>query len=248
MGSAISTALESLSATARASDSIAVGFSGGKDSLAVLDMCTRTFSRVEAFCMVLVPGLECIESALYAAEARWKIPVRQVPHWVSYKLVRNSVMAFPNRSAQALPDVRLRDVYDYVKVELNSPFIASGAKRSDSAWRRWYLSNTAHYTDLLYPLLEWNKVEVLAYLAARKIPVPESSGRNATGVDLTTPSLLWLHERHPEDFRRLCEHFPFAEAVIWQARWYGGGAVKGPRVRKRGQATPTAASAGKPAS
>ena len=48
------------------SDACLVAFSGGKDSLVVMDMSLRSFSRVEAFFMYLVPGLESVELELEA--------------------------------------------------------------------------------------------------------------------------------------------------------------------------------------
>jgi hypothetical protein len=74
--------------------------------------------------------------------------------------------------------------------------------------------------DVVTPIAGFQKVDVLQYLASRRIPVPDSEGSNANGVDLSTPSLLWLHDRHPRDFRRLCEVFPYAEAVVWRRRFY----------------------------
>jgi hypothetical protein len=97
----------------------------------------------------------------------------------------------------------------------------TGAKKADSLWRRKMLGNWGTQEDILYPLIEWNKVDVLAFMKANDLPIPDSSGKNATGVDLSPPALLWLHDEHPRDFARVCEIFPLAEAIVWQRKFYG---------------------------
>lgn len=50
-------------------DSVVVSYSGGKDSLCVMELCTRTFPKVEAFIMELVPGLSQSNKACEFAKA-----------------------------------------------------------------------------------------------------------------------------------------------------------------------------------
>ena len=41
-----------------------------------------------------------------------------------------------------------------------------------------------------------------------------------SGVGLDHASLCWLHDSHPEDFKKLLEWYPYAEACIWHREWY----------------------------
>ena len=66
-----------------------------------------------------------------------------------------------------------------------------------------------------------NSADVFAYLKNQKIPLPPSSGRAATGVDLSTPSILWLHDTYPADYEKLRAHFPYVQAVVERRRFYG---------------------------
>ena len=52
------------------SEAVLVAYSGGKDSLVVLDLCKRSFRRVETFFMDLLPGLASVEAALAWASER----------------------------------------------------------------------------------------------------------------------------------------------------------------------------------
>jgi phosphoadenosine phosphosulfate reductase len=219
--SAVGDTLHALQAAREKSDKVLVAFSGGKDSLATLDLCVRTFRVVEAFFMYLVPGLRCQQVMLDAARARWGVTIREYPHWLGAKLMRSGVYCKTHWRRDDVPLLKLRDIYDMASAEARIPLIATGAKRADSLWRKRNLAQTAHYDDVLYPVISWTKQDVLAYLRVRGIPIPESSKGSATGIDLSTPSLLWLYDNHPDDFARLCEFFPFAEAAVWRRRFHG---------------------------
>lgn len=204
-------------------DSCLVSYSGGKDSLCVLDMCMRTFSRVEAFFMYFIPDLEVIEAQLELARKHWGVTIHQVPHWALSRCLAYGVYMWPSYKRDDLRDYKLRDVYNLMIERTGIPLIATGAKRSDSLWRKRNLANIAHYTDVIHPCVGWGKKDVLAYLGMHNIPLPDSSGGAMTGIGLATPDLLWLHDKHPDDFRKLVKIFPFAEAVVWRREFYGIG-------------------------
>jgi len=203
------------------SDAVMVAYSDGKDSRAILDMCARTFSRVEAFFMYLVPGLACVEEGLEWARRRYNLKIHQYPHWLLSRLIRQDVYRLNFHTLDGFPEWKVADLYRAAMAESGIRLVATGAKKADSQWRKRNLASTAGYDYLLQPVREWSKTEVLAYLRSQGLPIPPSSNRSATGIDLSTPSLLWLHDTYPEDFRRVCEVFPMAEAVVWRRKWHG---------------------------
>lgn len=217
--SVLNDALRMLGESAAREPSVLVAYSDGKDSRVVLDLCMRTFTQVECFFMYLVPGLECIDSALFEAEKRFGVKIRQYPHWVAAKAIRGGVFCNPRNRYDDLPQWKLHDVYALAMAEAGIRQIATGAKKADSAWRRRFMS--VKNSELIQPIADWHKYDVLSYLKARGIPLPPSSGHSATGIDLSPKSLIWLAETYPEDFRRVCEFFPYAESVVWQRRFYG---------------------------
>jgi 3'-phosphoadenosine 5'-phosphosulfate sulfotransferase (PAPS reductase)/FAD synthetase len=218
--SALSETIKMLTALAEQHDSLLVSYSGGKDSNVILDLATRTFKRVECFFMYFVPDLECIEEALDGARRRYGVPIHQYPHWLLGRTIASGAYCLNRRVHAEFGEWSLRDIYTLAVADTKIQRIATGAKRDDSLWRRRNMSQT-RYADVVYPIEFWNKLDVVGYLRSRGLPIPSSTGRNASGIDLSTPSLLWLHDNHPRDFQRLCEVFPFAEAVIWRRTWYG---------------------------
>lgn len=199
-------------------DAILVSYSDGKDSRVLIDLCLRTFARVEAFFMSFLPGLECEEIAIATAEKRWGVQIRRYPHWVTAAAMRTGAYGFDPISRN-VPRLDLGGIRTLAMFETNTHACVTGAKKTDSTWRRRTMKSERS-GNVWYPLIGWGKYDVLAYLKSRGIPVPNSSERNATGIDLSTPSLLWLNENFPNDFKRICEFFPFAEAVIWRKRFY----------------------------
>jgi phosphoadenosine phosphosulfate reductase len=209
-----------LEATRAKSESILVSYSGGKDSLVVMDLCLRTFKHVEGFFMALLPGIRCQEAEIERAAERLKIKIHIYPHWVMRKMIREGIYTTESFVYDDLPEWKLHDIYALVIQETGIPIFATGAKKADSAWRRRFMT-TARKDMVINPIAAWLKYDVLAYLKAHGIPLPPSSGKASTGVDLSIPSLLWLHENYPADFERLSRIFPFAEAVVWHKKFYG---------------------------
>lgn len=198
-----------------------VGFSGGKDSLAVMDIATRTFKRVVAFHMYTVPGLRLVDRDINAMKERWNVPVVFYPHIAFLTALGTGLYGNEPEWSNDVPIPTLREMYDWIMHDTKIPLILSGAKKSDSMARRRFFANTASWDDIVYPIKDWNKFDVLSYLRAQKIPVPESSGVAQSRIDFSSPSLVWLHDEHPEDFVKLCEWFPYAEAAVKRHQWFG---------------------------
>ena len=221
--SKIDTTLAELRQAAEKHDSVCVMYSGGKDSMTVMDLCCRTFKRVEAFYMYFVPGLESEEAKLRFCKDRFGVTVRQMPHWASIRSLRSWAYVDPQPALDLLPDWQLRDCYQLAMDDTGCPFVAAGAKKSDSSWRRRFMKGTEHWEFLLNPIADWNKFDTLGYLKAQGIPIPEArQGKNATGLDLSMASLRHLQDGHPDDFARLSEYFPYIGAAQAHREFFGG--------------------------
>lgn len=226
-------ALESLKKIATHKDAALVAFSGGKDSLVCLDLCVRAFKKVIPFFMYFVPGLECCETMIRWAERRYGVEVLRYPHWLISRAIRRGIYCLPTkRDVQGLPELTTHDIYRLVMRDTGIRVLITGAKDSDSMWRRRYFTITK-MSELVFPIRKWNKFDVIAYLKRNDIPIPVSLGTSsgvASGVDLSTKSLLFLHENFPEDFKKIREYFPLVDAVIKREQWYGKEKAKKLRI------------------
>lgn len=210
-----------LEGVARAHESIMVGFSGGKDSWVCLDLCRRNFKNVTAFFLYLVPGLECVEVELEKARSRYGVEILQYPHWLLFRCVKHGTYCDTHwKDRDNIWEPKINDIHMAIIADTGIKLICQGAKDADSMWRRRYFAINK-FDQVIYPLKKWQKIDVLSYLKIHKIEIPDSSGGRATGIDLSTPSLLWLHDKHPVDFRKLLEYFPYAEAAIKRRDYYG---------------------------
>ena len=213
--------LRDLNIAASRSSSVLVAYSGGKDALATMDLCVRTFKRVEAFFMYLVPDLEHVEAMLDFARKTWGVNIRQYPHFSLPKLLNSGAYCPSHYSRDNLPEFRLAEVYGAAMQDANIHMIATGAKKSDSLFRRksWHQFEKDY---LVYPLREWSTRDVLGYLNLRKLPVATKNEKHQTsGVDLTTRDLLRIHDQFPADFDRMERVFPYIRAVVKRRDWYG---------------------------
>lgn len=210
-------------------DSVLVFYSGGKDARATLDLCSRTFKKVVCVFMYLVPGLRTIEEQLDFARQKYKVEILQYPHWSTIACLKHGVYSPNHVSKDHLPnDYTLADIYNLARADTGIQLIANGNKKADSEFRR---KNVNAFTrkDVLCPLRDWNKLEVLAYLALHKIPVPRTkSGKteSACGVDLSVPALCQLYDEAPDDFEKVAEWFPYIWAVVKRREFFGIGAAR----------------------
>ena len=207
-----------------------VAYSGGMDSLVCLDLCSKAFKKVVCFYMYLVPDLGVAEKQLAYAREHYGVDILQYPHWVTTNALKYGVYCNNGPAWDSVKEQNLDDVHEWVKADTGIPIICHGAKKSDSLWRRRTMSMRKNRQDgVFYPLAEWNKYEVFAYLGMNHIPLPQSETGNkraTSGLDLTTEVLLWLHDQHREDFDKVADYFPYVWAVIKRRDWFGIAEVK----------------------
>lgn len=211
-------------ARARCGGRALVSWSGGKDSAVILDIAKRAFEHVEAFFLYFVPGLRCVDDEIQRAQDRYKVKIHQYPHWGLLKTLNMRRFMFPpsaHELAEPYPSWGRNEAYALAIADTGIPLILTGARGADSAWRRRMVKTWGSRTEVVYPIVGWQKPDVLAYLRLHNIPRPDSSGRSATGIGLSTPSLLWLHDKYPEDYERVCRIFPLARAIVARRKYHG---------------------------
>lgn len=209
--------LATLKAASAEYQAVLVSYSGGKDSLAVLDMCLRNFPRVETFLMSFLPGMRFYAEKIAWVQEQFGVICREYPSWLLYKCIRNAPYSDPKLKYDDLPQWSLGEVYALARADSGIRLIAHGAKFADSPWRRRTLTaKMKDDADVIYPLATWTKRDVVAFCARRGIPVPEQMG-----CDLTERNLFNMHEKYPDDYERICQVFPYAPAALYRRKLYG---------------------------
>lgn len=201
------------------SDSCLVAFSGGKDSWAVLDLCTRTFSRVECVLLSYLPGLEQERVQIERAE-NLGIKVHTFPSPSLLADVQSGRYCDSHWSFQVTRSAGMNDIFRYVAREHGLGVVATGRRRSEGFTRAAAL-NEQKRQDVIHPIKGWRRLDVVGYLGVRGIPLPPGDRKDQSGISLDQHYLLWCHENFPEDFERIKAVFPYVEAVLWREHWYG---------------------------
>lgn len=201
-------------------ESILVSYSGGKDSLVVLDLCSKIYPRVVCFFMYFIPNLDVVEKQMDYARNKYGVQILYYPHWSLLNALKYNTYRDEDKTFAGLRDYGLNDINHIASRETGIDAIAHGAKKSDSIWRAKTMG-TKIYKNIVTPLADWNKWDVLAYCKANDLPVPDSSKGTASGIGLTRKELFWLHDNHKEDFDRLARVFKYAPAAIAQREFYG---------------------------
>lgn len=183
-------------------------------------MRSGAFTRVECFAMYLVKGLECFEAPVIRAAERYQVPVHFIPHWDLGRLMKNAVLRPHIRGAQKLRQTKAKDAQRALTKRTGVDWFAYGEKGADS-FARWFFT---HHKDgvrdeqgRLYPIHDFKDSDVYRYLKIRGIPIPKKIGnRKTSGISLEPQDLADIKLRHPADYRKILEVFPFADVQVWK--------------------------------
>nr|DAV56290.1 MAG TPA: phosphoadenosine-phosphosulfate reductase [Caudoviricetes sp.] len=208
---------------AKVTDSVIVGFSGGKDSVVTLDLCMRHFDRVAAFFMYQCPDMEFQERNLRFYERKYGIEIMRLPHFDVSPMFRYGAYRDPDWT---VPVVGMNEVYDYVRSETGIYWIAAGERIADSLIRRAMIKKSGSIDEKrgrFYPISGWKKGEVVKYIKHRKLKLPveyEKLGFSFRSID--GPNLAFIKQQFPDDYEKVLRLYPYAEAAVRRFEEYGG--------------------------
>jgi phosphoadenosine phosphosulfate reductase len=206
-------------------DHCVVGFSGGKDSIVTLDLCTQHFKRVDAFFMYLVPELGFQERFLTYVEKRYGIAILRVPHNSMSVLMNTGAYRSHTDVATSVPTVKVSDVWRVVLRHFEAKWLATGERRLESLERMAYIpkSGINPGSKRLYPICQWTDKQVWSYIRLRDLAMPpdyKEWGRSFSG--LVNKRMLWgVKQRYPEDFEKIRAVYPYVDAAILHYEKYG---------------------------
>lgn len=210
---------------AKQTSKVILFYSGGKDSLVLLDLMSSYFEEIHCVFMYFVKELVHQQNILKYPEIKYKnCIVHQYPHWMVSHYIRNSYCQFHNSKyyIKKTPIVKLSDIEERARKDTGAEWIFSGWKKSDSFQRNIILHSYKYdaineKTKKIYPLSFWKKQEVLSYLKNNRIIMPiEYSTSKSNGIDLSLNVLLFLKSNYNEDYNKILKLFPFAEGIVYE--------------------------------
>lgn len=210
-------------------EELLIAYSGGKDSLVVLDLCKRAGKKLQAFFMYFVPGMDYTDYWCSYAEKHFGVKVHLLQHYTLSQFLRDGTFCDPVPNC---PEVTAREVEDKARELSGLDWVGYGYKLNDSPSRRQYLTFTAdwgvRYRDgklafaphfgccqslrRFSPIIAWQDKDVMSYLSRRKIQIPSMSSRRVNGISLRPDMMLELRTNWPADYKRVLKYFPYAIA------------------------------------
>ncbi|MBO7735918.1 MAG: phosphoadenosine phosphosulfate reductase family protein [Methanobrevibacter sp.] len=202
---------------------ILVGLSGGKDSLAVLDLCLKVFGRDNVVCfnMQYLPGLRAQKETLDYARKRFNLTnVIEIPaenFWLDFK---SGIYGWEDMWKEDLPKVNRKLIFLKLVKETGIMNIAVGIKKSDNLRIRQQWEQNLYYGGMVAPLWDFTAVDVIQYNILNKIEISKQTKDGFRGVGLEDYDLYYIYKHYPEDFKEMEKFFPFIGAKIFQIeRW-----------------------------
>jgi phosphoadenosine phosphosulfate reductase len=220
-------------------DSVIVAYSCGKDSSALLQICVQNFKHVSAFFMYTTPGLSFHEKQIAFVKRRYGIDVLRVPHWSLARMLKTGSFRMPNTTNAALPLLKQKDVEDYVRRKLGIEWIAWGMKKFESLERTGLISSVNGIDEKrkrMYPIGDWSNGYVFRYLQRNKLPLPPEYAfgqRSFSGNAMDGGALLMLRDYFPDDYAKVLERFPDADAEVFRYERFGDATTRPKEDRKK---------------
>lgn len=213
----MSSIYEPIKAASRVTDSVIVGFSGGKDSIVTLDLCCRYFKIVHVFFMYQIPGLSFQEASIRYVENRYKVDVMRIPHFELSNFLRYGVFRKPDFE---LGIVKPIDVYTWLRLQTNTWWIAAGERINDSIVRRAMIKQSGsvdYKRGRFYPIAAFTKADIVGYIKHHKLKVsPESNILGHSFRSLMPDDLSAIKKHYPSDYKKVIDWFPLAEAGLFR--------------------------------
>jgi len=195
-------------------------YSGGKDSLILLDILTKNGFKVHCCFMYFVKGLEHIDKYLNFARKKYGVEVLELPHFALSQYLNDSFYTFHDN--RQVPNLKQSDIENAARKHFNCEWIVSGAKASDSLVRNlmmknYLLNSIEPKTKHAYPLSAWKKAHVMAYMKQNRLPKTidyNEGGKKSAGVGITPGVLVYLEKNYPNDLQKILKVFPLAHIML----------------------------------
>ena len=212
----MSTALyDPIKTMSKITDSVLVGFSGGKESVVVLDLCFKYFKNVQPYFQYCIPDLSFNQKIIDWYERKYGVSIIQVPVEDMGAMFRYGQYTIPD---ELFPVVSETDVINYLRNETGIYWHCSGERIDDSLERRGRIVRSGTIDDVsgrMFPVAYWKKNECYEYIKFKKLYLGKEQKALRHSVRVFSPKdLMYIHEHFPGDYEKVLNLFPFAGAII----------------------------------
>lgn len=195
-------------------------YSGGKDSIVLLDLMAPHFKKIVCVFMYFVKGMRHIQPYLDHAQRYPNVELMQVPHYMLTDIYKAGVYCPPNANIRVK---KLRDVDAAIRQATGIGWSFYGMRQTDGLHRmlmlRTYEDGTfCEATKKVYPLSHWKKDDVLAYIKAKRLPMPVNYGlkKASSGLSFDPVVFNWLRTNYPDDLERIYKAFPLSKIILYE--------------------------------
>lgn len=204
-----------IKAMSKITKDVIVAFSGGKESIVVLDMCFRYFDKVTPFFMYICPNLSFQERTIQWYEKKYQTEIIRLPHMDVGEFYRYGSFRRPDPT---YPVVSINDIYQYVRLETDTWWIAAGERIDDSIVRRAMIKHSGSIDvkrGRFYPVSGWKKREIQDYIRFHNLYLGQDSRKLGFSFkSLWGKELLMLKNYFPDDYEKILRLYPFAAAGV----------------------------------
>lgn len=203
-------------------DSVLVGFSGGKESVVVMDLCFRYFKKVQPFFMYICPNLSFQERTIAWYEKKYQTEIIRIPHMDVSEFFHYGSF---RPGDESFPIVSINDIYHYLRLQSDIWWIAAGERINDSIVRRAMMKKSGTIDTQrgrIYPVALWRKKEIIDYIKFHNLYLGADSRKLGFSFkSLWGKELAMLKQHFPEDYEKVIRQYPFAEAGVMRYEQYG---------------------------
>ena len=170
--------------------------------------------------MYFVKDLRHVQPYLDHALSYGNTELTQVPHYMLTSIYREGVYCVPN---PAIPVKRLKHIDEVVRRQTGIGWSFYGMKQVDGLHRRLMLRSyedemICRESNKVYPLSRWSRDEVMAYIKAKRLPVPVNYGlkKQSAGLSFDPKVFDWLRSHYPDDLEKIYAAFPMSRQILFE--------------------------------
>lgn len=206
---------DTIKTQAKITDSVIVAFSGGKESVVVLDLCFRYFKKVQPFFMYICPNLSFQERTLEWYEKKYQTTIIRMPHMDVSEFFHYGSFRISDSS---FPIISINDIYKWIRLYSDMWWIAAGERIDDSIVRRAMMKKSGSIDvqrGRLYPVSMWKKKEIIDYIKFHNLYLGADSRKMGFSFkSLWGKELLMVKNYFPDDYQKILRLYPFAAAGV----------------------------------